>query len=116
MKSLALAVALAGCFRGPAAIAPVENTVPVATAPTAPVLKSNRGSGRVMQRTQTGGVITLVGDRGHALDDANIEMSAHCGPDSYTIVQEGEEPIGSAPTGRLATEWRVHYVCNGPMP
>lgn len=98
------------------------------------------GSARVIQRTQVGGVIELQGDRGKAMEQANSEMAAHCGPNNYTIVQEGEEAIGtdtytredtsaaatnhgrtttagSTTTGqqstRTATAWRVHYQCNG---
>src|SRR5512146_3052640 len=100
------------------------------------------GSARVIQRTQTGGVIELQGDRGKAMEQANQEMASHCGPNNYTIVQEGEEAIGTATysredtnaatatsrngryqesgattTGqqstRTATAWRVHYQCNG---
>ena len=100
------------------------------------------GSARVIQRTQAGGVIELQGDRGKAMEQANSEMSSHCGPNNYTIVQEGEEAIGTdtysredtsaaatqsrsgrtqyadqTTTGqqstRTATAWRVHYQCNG---
>jgi len=100
------------------------------------------GSARVIQRNQNGGVIELSGDRGKAMEQANSEMSSHCGPNNYQIVQEGEEAIGtdtytredtaqdsatsrsgrrsstdSTTTGqqstRTATAWRVHYQCNG---
>ena len=100
------------------------------------------GSARVIQRNQNGGVIELSGDRGKAMEQANSEMSAHCGPNNYQIVQEGEEAIGTdtftredtasdsatsrsgrrsstdtTTTGqqstRTATAWRVHYQCNG---
>ena len=100
------------------------------------------GSARVIQRTQAGGVIELQGDRGKAMEDANQQMASHCGPNNYTIVQEGEEAVGtdtytredtnaasqtsrsgrttqagSTTTGqqstRTATAWRVHYQCNG---
>jgi hypothetical protein len=100
------------------------------------------GSARVIQRTQTGGIIELQGDRGKAMEQANQEMASHCGPSNYTIVQEGEEAIGTdtytredtnagsttsrdgrtttggaTTTGqqstRTATAWRVHYQCNG---
>ena len=100
------------------------------------------GSARVIQRNQNGGVIELSGDRGKAMEQANSEMAAHCGPNNYQIVQEGEEAIGtdtftredtatdsatsrsgrrsstdSTTTGqqstRTATAWRVHYQCNG---
>ena len=100
------------------------------------------GSARVIQRNQSGGVIELSGDRGKAMEQANSEMSAHCGPNNYQITQEGEEAIGtdtvvqedtaqdsrSSRSGRrsstdtsttqqtstrTATAWRVHYQCNG---
>ena len=100
------------------------------------------GSARVIQRNQNGGVIELSGDRGKAMEQANSEMSSHCGPNNYQIVQEGEEAVGtdtftredtsqdsaqsrngrrsstdSTTTGqqstRTATAWRVHYQCNG---
>ena len=100
------------------------------------------GSARVIQRTQAGGVIELQGDRGKAMEQANAAMASHCGPNNFTITQEGEEAIGtdtfsredtsaaantsrsgrtttadSTTTGqqstRTATAWRVHYQCNG---
>src|SRR5262245_47905776 len=100
------------------------------------------GTARVIQRTQAGGIIELEGDRGKAMEQANQEMAAHCGPGNFTITQEGEEAIGtdtysredtnaasqtsrsgrtttagSTTTGaqstRTATAWRVHYQCNG---
>ena len=100
------------------------------------------GSVRVIQRTQTGGVIELQGDRGKAMEQANSAMASHCGPGNFTITQEGEEAVGtdtytredtsaasqtsrngrrteagSTTTGaqstRTATAWRVHYQCNG---
>jgi hypothetical protein len=100
------------------------------------------GSARVIQRNQSGGVIELSGDRGKAMEQANQEMSAHCGPNNYQITQEGEEAIGTdtvvqedtaedsrtsrsgrrsstdssttqQTSTRTATAWRVHYQCNG---
>ena len=96
------------------------------------------GSARVIQRNQTGGVIELSGDRGKAMEQANADMASHCGPNNFTIVQEGEEAVGTdtyqqantqdqtsrsgrttteTTTGqtstRTATAWRVHYQCNG---
>ena len=53
------------------------------------------GSARVIQRTQTGGTIELSGDRSKAMEQANQEMASHCGPNNYTIVQEGEEAVGT---------------------
>src|SRR5262245_4541748 len=104
------------------------------------------GSAKVIQRTQTGGVIELQGDRGKAMEQANNEMAAHCGgPGSWEITQEGEEAIGTdtfsredsnsasqtsrsgrrtesgtTTTGqtstRTATAWRIHYTCKGAAP
>ncbi len=100
------------------------------------------GSARVIQRTQSGGVIELQGDRGKAMEQANQEMASHCGPNNFTITQEGEEAIGTdtinqqntqedtavskngrrsatdtsttnTTSTRTATAWRVHYQCNG---
>jgi hypothetical protein len=100
------------------------------------------GSARVISRTQAGGVIELQGDKGKAMEQANQEMSAHCGPGNFTITQEGEEVIGTdtvatedtaedtktsrsgrrqstdtstvaTTSTRNATAWRVHYSCNG---
>ncbi len=100
------------------------------------------GSARVISRTQAGGVIELQGDRGKAMEQANSEMNAHCGPGNFTITQEGEEAIGTDTVARedtsadsatsrsgrrsssdsttvaqsstrTATAWRVHYACNG---
>ena len=100
------------------------------------------GSARVISRTQAGGVIELQGDKGKAMEQANQEMSAHCGPGNFTITQEGEEVIGTdtvatedtaedtktsrsgrrqstdtstvaTTSTRQATAWRVHYSCNG---
>jgi hypothetical protein len=53
------------------------------------------GSARVIQRTQAGGVIELSGDRGKAMEQANQEMAGHCGPNNFTVVQEGEEAVGT---------------------
>ena len=104
------------------------------------VLLSACGSARVIQRTQAGGVIELQGDRGKAMEDAHGQMAGHCGPGNYTIVQEGEEAIGTDTVARedtsygeqntrrgteggstttaqqstrTATAWRVHYQCGG---
>jgi hypothetical protein len=100
------------------------------------------GSARVIQRTQAGGVIELQGDRGKAMEQANQEMASHCGPNNWTIIQEGEEAIGTdtytredtnagsttsrdgrstqggattqgQQSTRTATAWRIHYQCNG---
>jgi hypothetical protein len=96
----------------------------------------------VIHRDQVGGVIELQGDRGKAMEQANQEMSAHCGPNNFTITQEGEEAIGTdtfsredqasdsktsksgrrsstdtstvqQQSTRTATAWRVHYQCGG---
>jgi hypothetical protein len=91
---------------------PISNTdTPTAAEPSGP---KGPGEGRVIQRTQSGGVIELSGDRGAAMKQADEEMSAHCGPKNYTIVQEGEEAVASEGSmTRDSTAWRLHYQCNG---
>jgi predicted phage gp36 major capsid-like protein len=100
------------------------------------------GTARVIHRDQVGGVIELNGDRGKAMEQANQEMAAHCGPNNFTVVQEGEEAVGTdtftredqatdsktsksgrraasdstttaEQSTRTATKWRVHYQCGG---
>ena len=106
------------------------------------VLAAACGSARVIQRTQSGGVIELSGDRSKGMEQANADMASHCGPNNFTIVQEGEEAVGTdtysqentqgqdqtsrngrttttdqntqgQTSTRTATAWRVHYQCNG---
>jgi hypothetical protein len=106
--ALLLAAACGGSSK-PAA-KPISNT----DKPAPPDTSSGPGEGRVIQRTQTGGVIELSGDRGAAMKQADEEMSSHCGPSNYTIVQEGEEAVASEGSmTRDSTAWRVHYQCNG---
>jgi hypothetical protein len=98
------------------------------------------GTARLIHRDQAGGVLELEGDRGKAMEQANQEMAQQCGPNNFTIMQEGEEPVGTdtivsqdqttdestAKNGRrtstdttttttqstrTATVWRVHYQC-----
>jgi hypothetical protein len=103
------------------------------------------GSARLIQQTPQGGTLELQGDRNKAMEDANNQMSAQCGPNNYTIVLQGFEPVGTdtytqadqstsdqtsrngrrttsdtqtqqVTSTREATVWRVHYQCNGAMP
>jgi len=115
LRAAALALVLAACGGGggkksePTTIGNTGGTGDGSGSAAAPA-----GDARVIQRTQAGGVIELVGDRGGAMDAANEEMEAHCGPNNYTIVQEGEEAVSDGKeTDRVATAWRVHYQCNG---
>jgi hypothetical protein len=91
------------------------------------------GTARVVNRNQYGGTIALEGDRNKAMERAHQAMSAHCGPNNYTIVSEGETVIGSdsaassetvqhkdgtvtqeaGQSTRDAVEWRVVYQCAG---
>jgi hypothetical protein len=103
------------------------------------------GSARLIQQTPQGGTLELQGDHGKGMEDANNQMAAQCGPNNFTIVQQGEEPVGTdtyvqqndsttdhtsrsgrtttsdqqtntVQSTRTATVWRVHYQCNGAMP
>jgi hypothetical protein len=104
------------------------------------VLAAGCGAAKVISRNAQGGIIELQGDRGKAMEDANQQMAAHCGPGNFSITQEGEEAIGTdtvqqqqtqdtehtsksgrttkddqqttnVTSTRTATAWRVHYAC-----
>jgi hypothetical protein len=95
------------------------------------------GTSRLVERNQFGGTLALVGfDREKALQNAHLNMSSHCGPGAYTIVQEGETVVGSQTSegdetsktkdGKVVrsggskttnmTEWRLSYRCNNAPP
>jgi hypothetical protein len=89
------------------------------------------GSARLVNQTQYGGTYALVGDRNKAMEQAMREMARHCGPNNFTIVSQGEVPVGTdsahrtdtvqnrdgsvtqagGDSTRTATEWRVEYQC-----
>ena len=99
------------------------------------------GSARVIQRSPNDLVIELQGDHNKAMEQANQEVAAYCGPSNFTLVREGEESIDPAPpasgtggSGRsvatgsagspdgpdamaqnpgAAIAWRLHYECGG---
>jgi hypothetical protein len=98
---------------------------------------SGCGTSRMVERNQYGGTLALVGfDREKALQHAHLNMSSHCGPAAYTIVQEGETVVGSQTSegdetsktkdGKIVrsggskttnmTEWRLSYRCNNAPP
>ena len=96
-------IVLAACGGAPPPKpSPVQNRAPAPAADPTPA-----GSIDVVDRDREGGIIELHGDKGTAFEDANREMTAHCGKENYTITQEGEEAVGGK------TAWRVHYACNG---
>jgi hypothetical protein len=53
------------------------------------------GSAQLVTQNQYGGVLRLNGDRGKAMEDAQKQMAAHCGLGNFTVVQQGEEAIGT---------------------
>lgn len=83
---------------------------------------------RVVQRSQTGGVVALQGAESGAREKAGEYMSREC-PRGYEIVEEGEAVIGqtthadtrpgllfgSHTTARSEDrrEWRITYHCKG---
>jgi hypothetical protein len=71
------------------------------------------GSARVIQRNQAGGIIELTGDRNKAMEQANQAMAGHCGPSNFTIVQEGEEAIGTDTFQRQDTNYGEASATNG---
>ena len=108
MKRLLLVVVFAcGSKTGPL---PVSN---VASPSAEPGPSSGEGSAKVIQRSATGGVIELSGNREAAMKQASNEIGKHCEPAGYVIVQEGEEIIEPTRSdGTSATAWRVHYRCD----
>jgi hypothetical protein len=74
------------------------------------VPRAPAGRARLVVRTQTGGVIELAGDREIALQRSMDLMTTHCGPQNFTIVQEGEEAVASEGDA-ITTAWRIHYQC-----
>ncbi|HEY4117741.1 MAG TPA: hypothetical protein VGM56_07800 [Byssovorax sp.] len=70
------------------------------------------GNARVLHQDPTGGVIELDGDPGKALRKANELMEAHCGPNNFTVIQQGDEPTAGG-----GKKFHVHYYCGaGPVP
>jgi hypothetical protein len=83
---------------------------------------------RVVQKTQTGGVVALQGAEGGAREKADEYMRQQC-PKGYEIVEEGEAVVGqtthadtrpgvflgSHTTARSEDrrEWRITYQCKG---
>lgn len=93
------------------------------------------GSARLVEKTQTGGVIALEGDRDKAWEQAEADIRDHCGDQGHHIVREGETVIGekteygertepdkkgTSTGGEVTTsdltEWRVEYMCGEPTP
>jgi hypothetical protein len=107
MKKLCVLLVIAACGGKPPPEKPVENKEPRVK----DIVQPLAAGAKVIMRTSSGGVVELEGDREKAMRLADQEMAAHCGPSAYTIVQEGEEAIGSE-DGGMATAWRVHYQCN----
>ena len=81
------------------------------------------GGARIIQMTPTGGIIELQGDRSKAMEQATSDMNAKCGANSFTIVKDGDEPVGTQTgTTTPVMAWRIHFQCTGavgpaaPMP
>jgi len=70
------------------------------------------GTARIIEQTQVGGTIELTGDRGKAMDQANRDMAAQCGPNNSTITSSGYELRGGSGADPV---YRVHYQCNGAL-
>jgi hypothetical protein len=104
------------------------------------------GSARLVSQDPSGTTFALEGDRNKAMDDANAQMTAQCGPGAYHMVSQGEFVIGedsfaqsdtqygektsrngrrtqggsntqAQSSTRQATEWRITFACNNaPAP
>ncbi len=104
------------------------------------------GSARLVSQDPSGTTFALEGDRNKAMDDANAQMTAQCGPGAYHMVQQGEVVIGEdtftqsdtqygektsrngrrtrggantqqQSSTRAAKEWQITFACNNaPAP
>lgn len=109
--ALAITLALAACGGGAKKPTTVDHTV--TGEPSGSATAEPPGDARVIQRTQMGGTIELIGNRNDSMVAATKEMEAHCGPSAFTITQEGEEVIGDSDAMPAQTAWRVYYSCTG---
>jgi hypothetical protein len=89
------------------------------------------GNARIIQMTPTGGTIELQDDRSKAMEQATGQMNQKCGPNNFTIVQEGwettdpsrasQDPSGgpttdsNGGTSHTGMAWRIHFQCNGAI-
>lgn len=71
------------------------------------------GTAELVTQNQTGGVFRLTGVRDKAMADAHKQMAAHCGPGNYTVVQQGEEAIGTDVITRSDTNYGEDTVAGG---
>lgn len=71
------------------------------------------GSATLITQNQAGGVFRISGDRGKGMEDANKQMAAHCGPGNYTVVQQGEEAIGTDVIAQSDTNYGEDTVAGG---
>jgi hypothetical protein len=70
------------------------------------------GSARYVERTQYGGTIALNGDRNKAMEQADKMMTQHCGPGNYTVLREGEVPVGTDTVSRSDTSYGEDTATN----
>ncbi len=71
------------------------------------------GSAVLITQNQAGGVFRINGDRGKGMEDAQKQMAAHCGPSNFTIVQQGEEAIGTDVIANSDTNYGEDTVAGG---
>ncbi|MGE5182962.1 MAG: hypothetical protein ACM31C_12905 [Acidobacteriota bacterium] len=81
---------------------------PPPASPAAPAAPAAFVDVNVIEKTEHGGVIELVGDEAPAMKRANELMTQHCGAFKYSVLSEAPITNGSGQT----IAWRVSYQCN----
>jgi hypothetical protein len=67
------------------------------------------GSARVINQAGNTGTIELSGQHHKAMDQANAELEAICGPHNANIVSQGMEGSGDDAV------WRIHFMCGAAV-
>jgi hypothetical protein len=73
---------------------------------------------RVVQATNEGGEIALVGNRAEAWQKARVEMTQRCGGlDHFQVTEEYDAAIADGgAAASSAADTRIRYVCVVPAP
>lgn len=81
------------------------STVAVATLFTIGLGGCAVGQAKVWSQDQQGGILALEGDEGKAMEDAERQMSLHCGQGNYRIVKRYHVKVGSEQYSNSATDY-----------
>jgi hypothetical protein len=67
------------------------------------------GRASVIRRDTQGGTLALKGMRGHAWQDAEKRMAAHCGPGNWQVLKEEQVVVGQRTVTTGDAEESEHY-------